>query len=380
MSETNVIPRDAQDQRPEPDRLEGFAHPRHVPVFFGNKAAEQELLNAFSAKRLHHAWLFTGPEGVGKATLAYRFARFLLAQKGKDAPAAPQDMSVAPEHPAFAQTAALAHPNLLVLRRPWQERTKRLATEITVGEVRRLRHFFSHTAGAGAWRVVIIDPADDLNAAAANALLKNLEEPPPRCVFLLICSAPGRLPVTIRSRSRTLRFHPLGEDEMEEAVSAAYDAADLDRPGADAVRACLPLAQGSVGRALRLLESGGGELHARLLALLRDLPRLDHKEIHKLADELAAQGAERNYNFFFDLTGESLARIVSHAATGKGAVGAEADIAGRLKDSAALAEFAQLWETVRRAKAEADALNLDRKNLVLGTFFRLEETAREAFA
>ncbi len=366
----------AQVEIPEADRLDGFAHPRMVSEFFGNRAAEQALLEAFTANRLHHAWLFSGPEGIGKATLAYRFARFLLAQDGNEAESA--GLSIDRNHPVFPQVGALSHPNLLVLRRPWMPDRKRLATAITISEARRLRRFFGHTAGAGQWRVVIIDRADELNAAAANALLKNLEEPPARCVFLLVCSAPGRLPVTIRSRCRTLGFAPLDEGEFESAVFSAYEAADLERPSLEAVKAIMGLSQGSVGRGLRLLESGGREMHTRLVKLMESLPELNHEAVHMLADEITASGADGSYELFFDLTGEALARIVGHAVTGQGALGGETHLAERLHGSSALAQMAGLWETIQRAKVEADALNLDRKNLVLGTFFKLEDTARQA--
>ena len=223
---------------------------------------------------------------------------------------------------------------------------------------------------------VIIDRAEELNAAAANALLKNLEEPPPDCVFLLVCSAPGRLPVTIRSRCRTLRFSPLDAGELEMAVPAAYRAAGREPPASDLLRASIVLAQGSAGRALRLLESGGSDLYARLMGLMERLPEMDYEGVHALAEEISVSAANEAYQLFFGLTGEALARISGHAATGKGAIGVEAELAGRLKGGHALAQWAGLWETIQRAKAEADALNLDRKNLVLATFFRLEETAR----
>jgi DNA polymerase-3 subunit delta' len=175
-----------------------------------------------------------------------------------------------------------------------------------------------------------------------------------------------------------LRFSPLDETELSNAISAAYDTAGLQQPPAEVISACLPLAQGSVGRALRLLERGGSDMHARLLALIAGLPGLNHEAVHALADELTASGSEGSYELFFDIAGETLARIVRHAATGEGAIGPEIALAQRLEGGRALAQWAQLWETVQRAKAEADVLNLDRKNLILGTFFRLEETARQA--
>lgn len=372
MTESAVIPGVIEGQT-EPDCLEGFSHPRFQTELFGHSRAEQELMTAASSNRLHHAWLLTGPAGVGKATLAYRFARHLLLPVGGDGGGDNKGR-------VAAQIGALSHPHLLVLRRPWQEKTKRLATEITIGEVRRLRAFFAKTAGDGEWRVVIVDRADELNASAANALLKNLEEPPVRCVFLLVCSVPGRLPVTVRSRCRMLKFSPLGSDDLGAAVRSAYGLSGQPEPDKASIDICIPLAQGSVSRALRLLDGGGSDLHGRFLKLISGLPHLDHVAVHGLADELAGVRGASAYELFFELVGESVARIVSHGATGQGATGVEADMAGKLDSPAALAKFAQLWETILRAKADADALNLDRKNLVLGTFFRLEETARDAFA
>ena len=363
----------------EPDCLDGFSHPRSQHNFHGHADAVEALVSARLSGKLHHAWLFSGPAGVGKATLAYRFARSLLVEPEGGNLTKEVGLNVPDDHPVWAQSMAQAHPNLLVLRRPWQEKTKRYASEITVGEVRRLRAFFGRTVNEGSWRVVVIDRAEDLNTAAANALLKSLEEPPRRSIFLLVCSASGRLPVTVRSRCRTLKFQPLKEDALRNAIAGAYTSAERDIPSPQEIAACLPLAQGSVERALRLLDDGGSELYERLIGLMRSLPRVDHEAVHALADDLSGVNADKAYNLFFDLVSESIARIVSHGATGSGAMDKEAEISARLRSATALAKFAQLWETVRRAKAEADALNLDRKNLVLGTFFRMEQTARETF-
>src|SRR5918996_4121583 len=180
----------------EPDRLDGSSAPREVDRVFGHEAAEREFADALASGRLQHAWLLVGPEGIGKATLAYRFARAVLAE----------GEAVDPAHPVFRKVAALSHPNLLLIRRSWIEKTKRYSQWIGVEEVRRLRAFLGHSAGEAGWRRVIVDRADELNQNAANALLKALEEPPPKTLFLLISSAEGRLPVTIRSRARILRL------------------------------------------------------------------------------------------------------------------------------------------------------------------------------
>ena len=194
-----------EDPVEEPDRLEGFSSPREVDRLFGHEAALTEFGEALHGGRLHHAWLMVGPEGVGKATLAYRLAREVLARGEEGAPHAPID----PDHPVFRKVAGLGHPNLLLIRRSWNDKTKRYSQYIGVDEVRRLRNFLGHSAGETGWRVVVVDRADDLNQNAANALLKALEEPPPRTLFLLVATAEGRIPVTIRSRCRTLRVTAL---------------------------------------------------------------------------------------------------------------------------------------------------------------------------
>ncbi len=367
-----------RDGRPvlDPDRLDGFRHPRGSVRLIGQQEAEQTLLEAYRMGRMHHAWLLTGPEGVGKATLAYRFARFVLAHPQGASAGDSADLSLPEDSPVHGQVAALSHPGLLVLQRPWQEQSKRYATAITVAEVRRSRSFLGRTAEDGHWRVVIVDRADELNVSAANALLKSLEEPPARTVFLLATSAPGRLPVTVRSRCRTLALRPLETSDLITAVRAQIVAADMEMPDDELLEACARLAQGSVRHALELVVGGGVEIYDRILAVLRSLPRLDHASVHGLADDVTARGAESRYQLFHALLADALARLVRQAATGSGAIGEEAAGAGRLIGPDMLARWAELWETVSRMKADALALNLDRHSLILGIFFRLEETAR----
>ncbi len=359
----------------EADRLEGFCHPRETLDLVGHEAAERVLLEAFGNNRLHHAWLLTGPEGIGKATLAYRFARFVLsAQAGEGVSAA--GLTISDQSPVFRQIAALSHPNLLVLRRRWQPKRDRLAQDITVGDVRSLRSFLGNTAGNEGWRVIIVDRADDLNANAANALLKALEEPPPRCVFLLISQAPGRLPITIRSRCRSLALAPLEDRELLQAVTSALKAAGERAPDAEALKICAGLAQGSVGDALALISRDGLALYGELCAILAQLPELDYRAVHAFADKISARGAEARFELAMGLLGGIFTRLIRHAATGSGALGAEAELCQTLIRAPSLARWAGLWETIQRVKLETAALNLDRKNFVLTTFFRIEEAAR----
>jgi DNA polymerase-3 subunit delta' len=365
----------AIEEAPEADRLEGFPHPRMTQRLFGHEAAERSLADAFRSGRMHHGWLLAGPEGIGKATLAYRMARFVLA--GAEEREAPGSLEVSSESAAARQVRALSHPRLIVIRRVYDTKGKRFPSTIAVDEVRRLKAFLSHTVERGVWRVVIVDSADELNPSAANALLKSLEEPPPRTVFLLVSSAPGRLLPTIRSRVRTLDLEPLESDALRRAATQAIAAGSVEaaRPSPSEWETLERLAGGSVRRLLLLHAGGGLELDQRISALVTRLPATDWGLVHALGDELAGGAAEQRFELFFDLFMDRVARLVRAAATGKG-TGEDVALAGKLIGEGRLATWAGLWERVAADKAEAAILNLDRKALILEAFFRLEAAAR----
>jgi len=364
------------EELPEADRLDGFPHPRATQRLYGHQDAERALTDAFASGRMHHGWLITGAEGIGKATLAYRFARHVLAEPSERAEGT---LDIPPDARASRQVLALSHPSLLVVRRAYDLKTKRFPQAIPVDEVRRLKSFLGRTADESAWRVVIVDRADELNISAANALLKSLEEPPPRTVFLLVSSAPGRLLVTIRSRVRTLDLAPLDDQFLRRAVTQAFAASG------DEVAAAAPtgsdwdrlsrLAGGSVRRLLALHAAKGLPLYDRIATLLNGLPSVDWGALHALGDELSGQAADQRYELFFELLSDSIARLIDAEARGEGS---EADIAlaARLIGPSRLASWAALWERVAADKAEAAALNLDRKALILDIFSRLEAAAR----
>ena len=353
----------------EPDRLEGFSAPREVDRLFGHEAALAELTDALGSGRMHHAWLIVGPEGVGKATLAYHFARMVLAEAG-------ERQSIDREHPVFRKVAALSHPNLLVIRRAWNEKSKRYAQMIGVDEVRRLRAFLGTTAGEGSWRVVIVDRADELNQNAANALLKALEEPPTNTLFLLISSAEGRLPVTIRSRARTLRVSALGQEDLTKAVRAALDR-DGQEVDAKTLATALALSEGSVRRALELVSSEGIELYAEIAAALAALPEIDGARLHRNVERLAGMADTERLDLYLALLLGLIERLIRFTATAEGATYEERSLAKRLISPANLSFWAEAWEAISEARGEAFALNLDRSLLVLDTWFRLQSVARE---
>jgi DNA polymerase III subunit delta' len=359
---------------PEADRLDDFPHPRQTRALFGHEAVEAQMAEAVAGGRMHHAWLLAGREGIGKATFAYRLARHVLARPEERDPFG-QSLEVAVDSTAARQVAALSHPGLLVLRRPYDTRTKRFGASIPVDEVRRLKSFLGLTAGDGAWRVVIVDAADDLNVNAANALLKSLEEPPRRAVFLLVSSEPSRLLPTIRSRSRRLDLAPLQAEPLKRAASAALVAADKDMPADKDWARLERLCKGSVRRALQLAASGGLELHERIEAVLKGLPKVDWLAAHALSDQLALGANEQRFEAFYDLLLDALARLASARATRQGGAD-ELALAERLIAQHRLPAWAAIWQEILREKNEAQELNLDRKALILGAFARLEAVAR----
>ena len=208
-------------------------HPRETTVLFGHAEPEQVLLEAYRSGRIPHAWLIGGPNGIGKATLAYRMARFVLANPDPTAPAVRKatSLTLPNDDRTVRRIAAQGHPDLLVLERVVNEKTGKLYTVIRVDDVRRTVPFFGSTAGEGGWRVAIVDTADELQyPQAANALLKILEEPPRNALLLLISHAPARLLPTIRSRCRRLSLRPLSAEDVARAAALALgrDAKDSE--------------------------------------------------------------------------------------------------------------------------------------------------------
>ena len=284
---------DDEDDRLRFDRVEGWPAPEEQPHWYGSVAAERTLLDSYRSGRMHHAWLLGGPKGIGKATLAFRFARFVLANPDPHSAdvAAATDLSVPETHPAFRKVASRAHPNLLVLERPWDEQHKRFKTVVAVDEIRRTVSFFGSTGGEDNWRVAIVDPADDMNDASANALLKILEEPPQRSLFLIVAHAPGRALPTIRSRTRRLDVAPLDAEAIAAAFRGhgeddAFEAEDFALAGR--------LAGGSLRRAIALVEGGGIETYRDLARLLARLPNVDVEAMHALADRVSGRGPTTN--------------------------------------------------------------------------------------
>lgn len=348
-----------------PDSLPNAPHPRATFDLVGLDQQQDTLLEALRSGRMHHAWLLGGPEGVGKATFAYAAARFMLTGRDPGMRAAgAASLAVSPDLPSVRRILARAHPDLHLLARAPRADGKGFTTNIPVAAVRRLLDRLVGSAGEGGWRICIIDTVDDMDRAAANALLKMLEEPPPATLFLLVSHAPGRLLPTIRSRCRLLRFGPLSETDVARAVHSALAAASVTADD-ESLRRAAALAEGSVRRALRFAEAGTIKLVEALLSRLDALPEVEMRALLALADDVAGKAGEAQ----FALLLETVQGWISERLNADAGAGVRR-----------LAPLAEVWDKLARAARDVETFNLDRRPLVLTLFHDLSEAVSRSRA
>lgn len=369
----------AKRASPPVDDVAAAPLPRENPELIGQGAAERALLDAWVGGRLPHAWLIAGRPGIGKATLAYRFARFVLREGAAPQAAGlfgatpPDKLDISPDDPVFRRVAAGGHADLLTVERAYDDKRGRLRTEIGVDQIRAIAEFMHLTAAEGGWRIVIVDALDALNLNAANALLKVLEEPPANALLLLIAHAPGAALATIRSRCRLLRLPPLDDAALDGLLQRL-------RPDLDATErtGLVGLAEGSAGRALDLIERGGLEVYRDMLKLLGGA-RLDLDALHRLGERLARANAQETYEGFTDLYCWWLARLIRAGARGTPipeVVAGERAVGTALIERAGLERLVEVWENSTHLFARAESLNLDRKQVVLNAFLAFDRDAR----
>jgi DNA polymerase III subunit delta' len=282
----------ALDLPEQHDTLPGVPAPVLTRHIFGHDQQLSFLADSYRSGRLHHAFLFEGQNGIGKATAAFHLAQHLIGSPiASDAPNSLQLLAQVSND--YRQLASGTHPQALHLTRPFDPKTERYKTLLTVDEIRRVGHFLSRTNAGAGYRVIIVDPADDMNAAAANALLKSLEEPPSRAIFILISHGAGRLLPTIRSRCQVLQFDALEPEDLKAAIEVATSGADI------AGEYLLALAQGSVRRALTLSTFGGLEI-LRAVDHLLEAPTFEADKAAKLGDAITGREADIQYQLLTD--------------------------------------------------------------------------------
>jgi DNA polymerase III subunit delta' len=342
----------------EPD-FDEAPPPRLTDKLFGHAGTEAALLAAYRSGRVAHAFMLIGQKGIGKATLAYRLARFVLAHPDPAAPAvsAATSLAIDPQHPVARRVAAQGHGDLLILERTPNDKGV-LRQQIAVEDVRRTVSFFGATAGEGGWRVAIVDAVDELNRAGANALLKVLEEPPQRALLLLVCHSASRVLPTLRSRCSVIAMRPLTESDVAGALAASVGSS-ADDPR---VKAAAAAADGSVARALAFLDEDALALRQRTLDELDRLPSLNTNTLHALGDALAGTDP-RPLTAFVDTVNAWLSRWLDRKTNDSGGL-------------ARLDRLAEAWERINAAARDAETYNLERKPLVFSVFGLLAEATR----
>ena len=360
---------------PAPDEVPGAPHPRNTHSLFGHESAEGTFLEAWRAGRIHHAWLIHGPRGVGKATLAYRIARFIFSGNGRDA----DSLEVPGDHPAAKRIGKECEERLFVLRRKLNPDTRRTArtryyTVIRVDDVRALRTFFQRTPISGGWRIAIVDTADEMNESANNALLKILEEPPERSLILLPSHAPRRLPATILSRCRRLRLGTLAGLAFASAVRGAD--ASIQK---SAMRILELESEGAPGEALRIHALGGVDLRREIDNLLADLPALDRRRLAAFTNSIGAADGKDRRVLATDMLERALADL---ARTAAGADRPVSDLSRRLQHLAGNPAQARVWATaasgLRTVIEDAGSVNISPSATFLTMLASVETAAMQA--
>ena len=331
------------------DSIPEVPEPVEHAELFGHVGEADELARAYRTGKFHHALILSGPRGIGKATLAFRLAHHLLANPR---PAEAPSMLARPDTAStlFRLMAQGAHPSLLHLTRPAADRGAGFKSAVTVDEIRRVGRFLSMTSHDGGYRVVIVDAADDMNRNAANALLKSLEEPPPRTLFLLVVHSIGRMLPTIRSRCQLLKLKPLAGDDLLAALRAVS-------PGSEEVPDDLAAkASGSVREALLMTQFGGLDIANAVDAVVSG-GRFDVAAAYRIADAVGGRDSTVQFRLF----NEHVAGIAEARAQAAGQSG-DAELAARLADQ---------WFGVRQRIVDTDTYNLDKRQHVVGLLGQL---------
>lgn len=347
--------------------------PRENPNLFGHEAAEQRFLHEYNRGLIHHAYLMTGHKGIGKATLAYRFARFLLSQGAikaeQEAPsmslfgdpepaAAPQTsgLQMSADDALFRRIATGSHTDLLTISPAYDAKKHTEKSTITVDEARKIPEFLSLTPAEGEWRVVIVDAVDQLNVNAANALLKILEEPPERAILFLICHSPGGILPTIKSRCRTFK---LGAPE-EKAFGEILNHIAPEIPSHD-YTALYALSYGAPGHAITLHQEGAVELYEKWLAAMQ--PDASPAVRQAFADSAAARKSPDSWNALLHCWQVVMQRLTvfGHDEKSVPIFRREAELLGNIAAATPPAQRRSWVEQGNRLIAQTETYNLDKR-------------------
>ena len=343
----------------ESDTLAGAKNPRFATELIGHSQAWQTFLTSIEMKKMHHAWLINGAKGIGKATFAWKIAENLLNKNN--------NLNY------HKKVRALSISNLFLCRRPYDEKAKRLKQVITIDEIRKLKSFFSLSATENDWRIAIIDSADELNKSAANALLKILEEPPQKSIFLIISHQPMTVPLTIRSRCRILNLNKLTGKEIERVLrSSDYNIKNLSKNDQHILAV---ISEGSVGTAMTALNQDGILIFKLCFEILLELPYFDRIKILKIAE--LVKGNNEKFRFFSFILLLIISRIALLATPVNYIIGTEEEnlLIEKLSINVNTAnKLAKLYIDLSHAFLSCYALNLDKSRQIVTAFTDIEKT------
>lgn len=371
FDEANEFSNDDGIDNATPD---GLLPPRQNLMCLGCKELEATLLKRFNADRFPHAMIFSGPNGVGKATFAFRIARFLLSQEASGGMFASEDIpaenfDTPADHPALRRISSGGHADLMVVGRVFDEKKGKYTNDIPVDEVRKITPFLRKTSSEGGWRVVIVDEAQHLNRSSQNALLKILEEPPKKTVLILITDQAGRFLPTIRSRCQIYDFKALSQEHMNELAELA-----LPEISASDRSTLVNLSHGQIGEAVRLNEVGGVEIHNDLMGLLKKLPKLSEVEAFELSETLGRD--KKTFPIFTQLLLSFLSEMARHTVRGGVApsmTDEQRDITSRLNQIYTAQDWLIRYDAINRILTDTDRIHLDTKQTVLDIIWTLEK-------
>jgi len=346
------------DFLPEADKADGCPRPRDVYSLVGHAHEEAKFASMFEGNTLHHAWLLNGPTGIGKATLAYRMIRRVLG----GVPQTGGALDIPQSDPVAQRVQSLGHGDFLLIRRPYDQKTKKLRAEIPITEARRISDFFSRKASEGGWRVCLIDSIDEMNRNATNAVLKILEEPPEKALLILLSSAQGRLLPTIRSRCLSLPLRPVNDAKLRtwlaERTNADSNAANNTGSNAD-VEAAVHLANGAPGKAFAYVQNADSVLRP-LGRFFRGFPRQNPQLLHSISDTLALAKNKVSHDLFWDGLQATLHAQAIYAATGAWHGPFEPIALQRTPDA-----WANIRKELDQMRLAGAGLNMNKKNVLL---------------
>ncbi len=354
--------------------------PRTTAELFGHEDAEARLLADFNAGRMPHAIILAGPAGIGKATLAYRLARFMLTQGAAGdslfgAPAAPETLAVDAKNPVFNRVASGGHADLLVIERAFDDKKGKLKKNISADDARSIAPFLRKTAAEGGWRVVIVDGAEDLNPTSQNALLKILEEPPSKALLILTTTQPGAFLPTIRSRCRMVNLKPLPDAVVEKLLLKSHPQLSVQEKSI-----LLRIGAGSVGKAAQFYADDGITVYKSLLAVAQNMPQIDMVQVHELADKLG-RGSEDVFALTEEIMTGWCEHIVRAHARGHAPVDilpGDSAIFALWQSSFAPTHFLQAGDKLRQLFDAATRFNLDKRQTIISAFMVLQNPHHQA--